>query len=447
MIITKKAIDRRTVLRGLGAALALPMLDAMIPALSAAPKPVNRFGAIYVPNGINMSTWTPKIEGSGFEFTRSLKPLEPFRDRLLVLSGLNSTPHQTSGPPGIHARASTRFLTDIPPKPVEGSDLQAGISIDQIVAKEFGKYTQLASLELGLETTEAVGACDPGYNCAYTSTISWRSPVTPLPMEIDPRTIFERMFGDSSNTDPSVRLARMREERSLLDSMIHKVSRLEQELGPGDRLKLDEYVEGIRDIERRIQRAEAESGSAREPSVLEHPAGIPGTFAEHAKLMYDLFALAFQCDLTRVVTFMIGHEYSGRTHPEIGVPDAHHAISHHTGNPMNLEKLTRVDTLHVSLLAGLLEKFRSIPDGEGTLLDHVTLVYGSGMSDGNAHDPKNLPILLAGGGCGQIQGARHLRFAKDTPLANLHLTVLDKLGIPMERIGDSTGEFDQLSAI
>ncbi len=446
MILTKKTIDRRTVLRGLGAALALPFLDSMVPALIGAPRAATRFGAVYVPNGINMSTWTPAAEGTTFEFTPSLKPLETFRDHLLVLSKLNSNlPTKPNGPPGIHARASTRFLTDVPPKPEEGNDLQAGTSVDQILAQEFGRYTQLASLELGLESTESVGACDPGFNCAYTGTISWRDAHTPLPMEINPRVIFERMFGDSANTDPALRLDRMARQRSILDSLLQKTSALELRLGPSDSLKLDQYLEAVRDVERRIQRAEEQN--THELPVMQQPSGIPGTFEEHARLMYDLMALAYQCDLTRVVTFMIGHEYSGRTHPEIGVTDAHHAISHHKGDPANLAKLTKVDTLHVGLFAKLLEKLRSTPDGDGSLLDHMILIYGSGMSDGNAHDPKNLPIILAGGGSGQIKGGRHLQFAKDTPLANLHLTVMNKFGIQVERFGDSSGEFRELSSI
>jgi Protein of unknown function (DUF1552) len=446
MIVTKKALNRRTILRGIGAALALPLLDSMAPALRAAPKTIPRFGAVYVPNGINMSTWTPSAEGATFDFTPALAPLEPFRDRLLVLSGLNSNlPAKAKGPAGIHARACTRFLTDVPPKPEEGADLQAGASIDQLLARESGRETQLASLELGLETTESVGACDPGFNCAYTGTISWRDPHTPLPMEINPRVIFERMFGDSANTDPAARRERMERERSILDSVMEKVARMERQLGPADCVKLDQYLDSIRDIERRIQKAESQS--AKELPVLKQPSGVPASFDEHAALMYDLFAIAFQTDLTRVVTFMIGHEYSGRTHPEIGVTDAHHAISHHKGDPTSLAKLTKVDKHHVELFAKLLEKLKATPDGDGSLLDHALIVYGSGMSDGNAHDPKNLPIVVAGGGAGLIRPGRHLRFPKDTPLANLHLTLMDKLGVRLDKIGDSTGEFPQLSEI
>jgi hypothetical protein len=419
MIVTKNAIDRRTVLRGLGVTVALPLLDAMVPALTAfqktAAKPVNRFGAVYVPNGIMMKQWTPEAEGDAFDFTPILKPLEPFRDRLLVLSGLNSTPPAKQGAVGVHARASTRFLTDMPPKSTNGGDLEAGISMDQIAAKELGRYTQLASLELGLESTESAASCDNGFNCVYTST------------------------------DPATRLARIQQERSILDSVSQRIARLGQQVGSGDRAKLDEYFEAIRDVERRIQNAEQQS--TRELPVVDHPPGIPAAFEDHAKLMYDLYALAYQCDMTRVITFMIAHEFSGRTYPEIGVPDAHHPISHHQNDPAKLAKLAKINAYHVTLFAGFLEKLRSTPDGDGSLLDHVTIVYGAGMSDSNAHDPKNLPILLAGGGAGQLKSGRHLRFAKDTPLANLHVTLLDKLGVHVEKLGDSAGELSQLSQV
>ena len=449
MIITKKEISRRTVLRGLGVSVALPLLDAMIPALTAfqktAAKPVTRFGAVYVPNGIMMRQWTPQAEGSAFEFTPILKPLEPFRERLLVLSGLNSTPPAKQGAVGVHARASTRFLTDTPPKSTNGADLEAGISMDQIAAKELGKQTQLASLELGIESTESSASCDTGFNCVYTSTISWRGATTPLPTEHDPREVFERMFGDATSTDPATRLARIEQERSILDSVSERIGLLAKQVGTADRAKLDEYFEAIRDVERRIQNAEQQS--TRELPVVEHPVGIPPTFEEHAKLMYDLYALAYQCDLTRVITFMIAHEFSGRTYPEIGVPDAHHPVSHHQNDPVRLAKLAKINTYHVSLFAGFLNKLQATPDGDGSLLDHAMIVYGAGMSDSNAHDPKNLPILLAGGGSGQLKSGRHLRFAPDTPLANLHVTLLDKLGVRVDHLGDSAGELAQLSKV
>ena len=447
MTITKKAISRRTVLRGLGVGVSLPLLDAMVPALTAfqktAAKPVNRFGAVYVPNGMVMPHWTPSGEGNAFEFTPILKPLEPFRDRLLILSGLNSTPPAKQGAVGVHARASTRFLTDMPPKVTNGADLEAGISMDQIAARELGRHTQLASLELGLESTESGASCDNGFNCVYTSTISWRGATTPLPTEHNPREVFERLFGDTTSTDPVTRLARIQQERSILDSVSQRIARLGQRVGSGDRAKLDEYFEAIRDIERRIQNAERQS--ATELPVVDQPAGIPATFEEHAKLMFDLYALAYQCDLTRVITFMIAHEFSGRTYPQIGVADAHHPISHHQNDPARLAKLVKINTYHMTLFASFLEKLRSTPDGDGSLLDHAMIVYGAGMSDSNAHDPKNLPILLAGGGAGRLKGGSHVRFPKDTPLANLHVTLLDKLGVRVEKLGDSAGELPQLS--
>jgi hypothetical protein len=446
-IISKRSIDRRTVLRGIGTALSLPLLDSMFPALSAydkaAAKPVNRFGAVYVPNGIIMQHWTPDAEGTGFELPPILKPLEPFRNRLLVLSGLNCIP-----PPNAvensHPKASTRFLTDVAPKATGGtSDLHAGISMDQIAAKQLGKNTQLASLELGLESSESAGTCSSGFSCAYTSTISWSSPTTPLPMEYDPRAVFERMFGDSRSTDADVRRARMRKQGSILDYVAQKTARLEREVGAGDRAKLVEYFEAIRDVERRMQKAEEQS--PEELPTLDHPAGVPAKFEDHANLMYDLMALAYQCDMTRIITFMIGREQSGRTFPDLGIPDGHHPLTHQQTDPLNLAKLVKINTYHVTLFTRFLQKLRSMPDGDGTVLDHITMIYGSGMSDGQTHDPLNLPILVVGGGFGQLKGGAHIRYPKDTPLANLHLTLLDKLGVRIESIGDSTGEFNQLS--
>jgi hypothetical protein len=450
MIITKKALSRRTMLRGIGATVALPLLDSMAPALSAFDKsaaaPVNRFGAVYQPNGMNMQNWTPNARGTVFELPPTLKPLEPFRDRLLVLSGLNSTPEimAVNMPVGFHSRASTRFLTDIQPKPTEGSDLVAGISMDQIAASRLNQYTQLGSLELALEPPDSGGAGDPGFSKVYVDTISWRSATTPLPMENNPRTVFERMFGDSGNTDPATRLVRIQEQRSLLDSVLQTAADLQRGLGADDRSKLNEFLGAIRDVERRIQKAEEQN--AKELPVVDHPAGIPDSLTEHARLMYDLQLLAFQTDLTRVITFMLAHEFSGRTYPEAGVPDSHHAISHHQGDPERLAKLAKIDLFHSTQFAYFVEKMRATPDGDGSLLDHVMLVYGAGMSDSNAHDPRNLPIVLVGGGCGKLKGGRHVQYAKDTPLANLHITLLDKLEIHADKIGDSNGELGQLSA-
>lgn len=446
MIITKKAIHRRTVLRGIGASLALPFLESMVPALTAAVKPTTRFGAIYVPNGIMMDSWTPQVEGAGFEFTPILKPIEPYRERLMVLSGLNSTPPKEvwSGA-GVHARASTRFLTDIAPKPSIGADLRAGISTDQIAANELGRYTQLASLELGLESSETAGSTDQGFSRAYTSTISWRTATTPLPMENNPRAVFERLFGDTRSTDPASRLARIQQQRSILDSVTSKAARLQRELGASDQAKIAEYFEAIRDAERRIQMAEKQN--EREFPVVGLPAGIPAKFDEHTKLMFDLFALAYQCDLTRVVTMMMGREFSGRTYPEIGVPDSHHPISHHQGDPEKIAKLAKINHYHATFVAYFLEKLRTTADGDGSLLDHSIIIYGAGMSDSNAHDPTNLPILLVGGAAGRLKGGRHLRYPEGTPLANLHLTVLDMLGVHVDQLGDSNGEFQQLGVL
>jgi hypothetical protein len=449
MIVTKKALSRRTMLRGVGAAFALPLLDSMVPALTAFDKtaaaPVNRFGVVYVPNGIMMQDWTPAAEGTSFAFSPTLQPLEPLRERLLVLSGLNSIPPLRPNQGDTHPKASTRFLTDVPPKPSRGTaDLHAGISMDQILAQQVGHQTQLASLEAALESSESAGACSSGFSCAYTSTISWRTPTTPLPMEHDPRAIFERMFGDSDSTDAATRRARMQKEGSILDSVLQKIGRLDRDLGPGDQAKLTEYFDGIRDVERRIQTATDQN--AREITATEHPAGIPSKFEDHAKLMYDLLALAYQSDMTRITTFMIGREQSGRTYPDLGIPDAHHAISHHQNDPVKLAKLAKINRYHISLFAQFLEKLKATPDGDGSLLDHAMIIYGAGISDGNAHDPMNLPVLLAGGGCGKLPSGRHVRYPKNTPLANLHVTLLDKLGARVDAIGDSTGPISLASA-
>ena len=442
MLIFKRAIPRRTMLRGLGATLALPLLDAMVPSLTAlqqtAAKPATRFGVMYVPNGMVMQQWTPATEGVGFELTPTLSPLTPFRSDLLVLSNLACVP--TPGRPGgAHAKASTRFLTDISP-PTSETWLDAGISMDQIAAKEIGASTQLASLELSVESGETAGACDVGFACAYTNTISWLGAATPLPTENNPRTVFERLFGDSGSTDPQARLARLRQDRSVLDSVREEVGHLQGTLGQGDRAKLVEYLDAIRDVERRIQRAEQQNGTAL--PVIDHPAGIPSTYDDHVKLMCDLQVLAYQADLTRVVTFMLGREFSGVTYPQIGVPDAHHPITHHQQEAPKIAKVATINHYHVTQFAYLLDKLRSTPDGEGSLLDHTVMMYGTGMGDCNAHDPRSIPLVLAGGRSVQLKGGRHVRYAKETPLANLHLTLLDKLGVHLDRIGDSTGRLD-----
>jgi len=442
MIITRKAIPRRTVLRGIGATLALPLLDGMIPALTAqartAAAPINRFGVMYVVNGMIMQSWTPTAEGAAYELTPTLAALAPHRDRFSVLSGLACVP-SPGRPGGAHAKASTRFLTDVSP-PTSETWLDAGVSVDQLLAREAGQHTQLASLELAIESGETAGACDVGFACAYTNTISWRSANTPLPTENNPRVVFERLFGDSGSTDPKARRARIEQDRSVLDSVIQEAGALKGSLGSADGVKLVEYLDAIRDVERRIQRAEEQSG--RELPVVDHPAGVPDSFDEHVRLMCDLQVLAYQADLTRVVTFMLGREFSGVTFPQIGVTDAHHPITHHQQEPEKIVKVAKINAYQVTKFAYLLDRLQATPDGDGTLLDHVTLIYGTGMGDCNAHDPRSIPVLLAGGGAGHLKGGRHIRYPKETPLANLHLTLLDKFGVKLDRIGDSTGRLD-----
>ena len=444
MMITKRALPRRTVLRGLGATLALPLLDGMVPALTAlgrtAARPVARLGVVYVPNGIVMDHWTPAVEGAGFELPPILRPLAPFRDRVTVVSGLSN-----KGPDDIHETGATSFLTGVPPRRTQGARLGAGVSMDQVAARETGRHTQLASLELALESGDDVGTCGGGYTCAYTNTICWRSETTPLPMETNPRAVFERLLGDAGGTDPAARLARIQQQRSLLDAVSDKVARLRGDLGPSDRRKLAEYLEAVRDIERRIQKAEAQVDEPL-PDIAAPP-GIPAAFEEHAKLMFDLQVLAYQADLTRVISFMVSREYSGRTYPEIGVPEAHHPTSHHQNDPDKLAKLTRINTYHTTLLAHYLDRLQATPDGDGSLLDHVTMVYGGGLSDGNRHSSENLPILLVGGGAGRLRGGRHVRYPDPTPMSNLHVTLLDRLGVPVERFGTSTGDLETLSDV
>ena len=446
MIVTRKGLPRRTVLRGIGATVALPFLDSMVPAFASA-QPVLRFGAIYVPNGMAMANFFPATEGAGFEVSPILEPLEPFRDHLVVLGGLSQ--EEAYGWPGEgvgdHSRAPTSFLTGLHAKKVEAGqeiiskdeDVGAGASLDQVIAQAYDGVTQLPSLELGLDSGETIGACDPGYGCAYQRTISWRTPTTPNPIENNPRIVFERLFGGSGTTDPVIRLARMQRDRSLLDSVLEQVTGLKNQLGAGDTAKLSEYLEAVRDVERRIQIAEAQSD--RELPLVDQPPGIPSSFQEHAELMFDLQALAFQTDLTRVFTFVMAGEVSGRSYPEIGVPDGHHSLSHNVVDSDAIEKFTKLNAYHISMLAHFLKRLEATPDGDGTLLDSVSVLYGAGMSNANVHSHHNLPIVLAGGWNGRIKGGRYLRSPKETPMANLHLTLLDKFGSPMDRFGDSSG--------
>ena len=437
MMITRKALSRRTVLRGLGAAVSLPLLDAMVPSLTALQltpaQPRMRFGAVYVPNGVIPGQWFPTAEGSAFEFSPSLEPLEKFRDHILVTSGLDSVPPP---PPGErqynnHADASTRFLTDVTPS----RTLRAGVSIDQILAKHVGQDTALPSMEMTLEPVDSGASCDFGRSCIYTGTISWAGATQPLPMEHDPSAAFVRLFGDGT-ADAKSRQERTRQKGSILDSLLDEVSRLQTSVSAPDRSRLATYLESVRDVERRIQKAV--TFNLEEPSF-DRPAGVPDTFEQYARLMFDLQWLAYQGDVTRVTTFMIGREFSGRTYPEIGVPDAHHPISHHLRDPLRMEKCAKINRHHVSLFAEYVEKLQATPDGDGSLLDHVAIIYGAGMSEGNGHVPENLPILVVGGANGRIAGGRHVKFAKGTPLANFHLSLLDRFGVRIDQHGNSTG--------
>src|SRR3954451_1787493 len=451
MFVSQTHLPRRAFLRGLGATIALPLLDGMIPALSAlaqtAARPVRRLGVVYAPNGINIWRWRPAAEGSRFELTPLLGPLAPFRSQLLVLSGMsNPQADAVAGEGGgDHSRGQAAFLTGVHAKKTQGPDFQAGVSMDEIAARELGNETQLASLELALEANDLVGGCELGLACAYTGTLSWRGPTTPVPVEMDPRAVFERLFGSGDSTDPAARLARLETERSILDSVSGDLQRLQRRLGASDRTKVGDYLAAVRDLERRIQKAEEQSG--RQLPLVEQPAGVPATFEEHARLMFDLMALAYQTDLTRVCTFMIGREQSTRTYPEIGVPEPHHPVSHHQQRPEYLEKLAKINVFHLKLFAAFLETLRSTRDGDGTLLDQAMLVYGSGLSNPDDHNHHDLPILLAGGGAGQLRGGRHIKYPLDTPLANLHMTLLDKMGVPVERLGDSTGKIELLSGV
>jgi hypothetical protein len=451
MIVTGKHLPRRLFLRGLGTTLALPFLDAMVPALAAprlgATKPVVRLGFVYVPNGIIGAGWAPSGEGAGFAFNTTMKSLAPFRESTLVLSGLAQMQGRSYGDgAGDHARAGASWLTGVHPKKTEGADLRAGISADQVAARALGRETQFASMELGVEAPSLAGGCDSGYSCAYTNTISWRSPTAPNPIEVNPRVVFDRLFGDGDSTDLKSRLAAMQEQRSILDFVKGGIDRLETKLGSGDRRKLTEYLDAVRDIERRIQNAEQQSASTALP-VMERPASAPEEFAAHAQLMMDLMVIAYQSDLTRVMTLMLAREGSNRSYREIGVTDGHHNCTHHQDDPVKIADTIKINTHHFEQLAYLVNKMKSTPDGDGTLLDHAMLLYGSSLADGNKHTHVDLPVAVVGGAGGTVKGGRHLRYPPNTPLNNLLLSMLDKAGVPTETLGDSTGKLEHLSGI
>ena len=445
-LIMRKRLSRRAVLRGLGATVALPMLDAMTPAFAAsAPGRPVRLAFAYVPNGVILGDWTPKGTGAEFELSRILKPLQPFREELLVLTGLaHHNANALGDGAGDHARAGACFLTGVHPRKTAGADIQNGVSADQIAAQAVGAETRLPSLELGCEESRTVGNCDSGYSCAYTNSISWRSPTTPMPAETNPRSVFERLFGiEDVPLTPERRARRARQRKSILDMVGERTRQLVTGLGPTDRRKMDEYLYAIREIERRLERAEKEGGEV--PPGVEKPSGIPATFAEYVKLMFDLQVVAFQADLTRVATMMIGREGSLQSYPEIGVPDSHHPLTHHRGNPEFVEKVARINAYHMELFAHFIEKLGATPDGDGSLLDHSMILYGSAISDGDRHTHDDLPVLLLGRAAGGLKPGRHLVYPRDTPLTNLYLTLLDRMGVRPESIGDSTGKLEHLA--
>ena len=452
MMIFKKAIPRRTFLQGAGTTLALPLLDAMIPAFARGAdtgvQPATRLSTVFVPNGRIMNKWTPSGEGANFQLGPTLEPLTPFQDKLLVLSGLNIKAADAIGkePGGVHARPAAAFLTGIHPKPGGA----VGISMDQIVAKEYAKETQLGSLELGVDSPE-IASDDGAYSAYYMNTISWRTGTSPLPMEINPRSVFERMFGDSDSTSVAERARRVARQRSIIDSVNEGVARLTKGVGASDRAKINEYLSAIRDIERRIQVAEntSDSMATSEQEAMERPVGIPTLFADHAKLMFDLQVVAFQSAMTRVTTFMMGREQTDRSYREIGVPDGHHPLSHHKEVPEVMDQVARIDRHHTEVFSYYLDKLRNTQDGNGSLLDHSIVLFGSSLSDGNYHIHNDVPIVVAGGGSGQIKSGRHLKFNGD-PLSNLHLSVLDMLKVPAAEFldndySDATGKLEHLS--
>lgn len=445
MIVTKKALPRRTFLRGLGASLSLPLLDAMIPsmtALAASPAaPVRRLGFVYMPMGSNIVQWTPPGPGGALgELSPSLKSLAPVADQLTVLTNMELR----NSYPGTHATSNAGFLSAATAKWTESSDYYLGTTADQIAAQNIGQATRLPSIELAMDLLTTVGQCDNGYACVYQNNLSWSSPTSPLPAEAHPRVAFERLFGDGGTA--ADRLSELRKDSSLLDWVREDIARLQKKLGPSDRTKVSQYLDTVREVERRIQKAEAATADSKLPD-LDRPVGVPAAYADHAKLMFDLQVLALQGDVTRVITFQLARETSTRTYPEIGVPDPHHPLTHHGGNPEKLAKVAQINAFHVSLFSYFLQKLKATPDGEGTLLDHSIYLYGSGMGNPDVHDHTNLPILVAGGGAGKMKGGRHIRYAEPTPLANLHLTLLEKAGVKIDKFADSKAKIQELLSV
>ena len=437
--LSAKSLSRRTVLRGIGATIALPFLDAMVPSARAAAKPANRFLTFYVPNGMAMEYWSPKGEGTAFELSPILEPMAPYRNQMLVLSGMRSSWNY------IHAGASGSFLTGTPRGGKSEIEIIADVSIDQLLARHFSSETQIGSLELSMDTPANAGACTGILSCAYTHTLSWRNSTQPLPMEYNPRAVFERLFGDTGKTDWAAREARMRQHKSILDSVTQKLTALKKDLGPQDQTKVNEYTDAVRDVERRIQRAEEQSNI--QLPALEQPQGVPPVFEDHLALMLDLQLLAFQSDLTRVISFMIGKEQSARPYPQIGVPEAHHPLSHHDNVPELIAHMSKINRYHVELFSKYLAKLRGTPDGDGTLLDHMMILYGSGISNSQRHAGDNLPIMLVGGGAGTLKSGRHIKYKDNPSNANLLVTLMDKMGVPVEKVGGSNGklQLDNLS--
>jgi hypothetical protein len=443
MIVTKKALPRRTFLRGLGATLALPLLDAMIPPMTAlartpaAPGRLRRLGFVYVPMGCDITRWTPPGTSRLDELSPILGSLAPVKPQVTVITNLELQ----NAYPGTHATSNAAFLSAAQAKLTESSDYYLGTTVDQVAARQIGRSTQLPSLEMAMDLLSIAGQCDNGYACVYQNNLSWSSPTTPLPAEAHPRIVFERLFGEGGTA--ADRRAALQKRASLLDSVTEEIARLENQLGPSDRARLGQYLETVREVERRIQQAEA---CARESVLpdLERPVGVPAVYADHARLMFDLQVLAFQGDVTRVITFQLARETSTRTYPEIGVSDPHHPLTHHGNDPEKIARMAKINGFHVSLFAEFLAKLKATPEGNGTLLDHVLYLYGSGMGNPNLHDHTNLPIIVAGGAAGQMRGGRHIRYKKPVPLANLHLTLLDKVGVRLDSFADSQGRVDEL---